>query len=50
MRLAKIHLPPLGERLEDVLELAKAFLEELPANVGRHAAGISEDARELILA
>ncbi len=45
----EIHLPPLRERPEDILVLAEAFLEELAANVGRPAAGLSEDAREHLL-
>jgi transcriptional regulator with GAF, ATPase, and Fis domain len=46
----ELHLPPLRERPEDVLVLAEAFLEEIGASVGRPAAGISEDAREQLLA
>jgi len=46
----EVHLPPLRERPEDILALAEAFLEELARSVGRPAAGISEDARELLLA
>jgi transcriptional regulator with GAF, ATPase, and Fis domain len=46
----ELHLPPLRERPEDVLVLAEAFLEEIGRSVGRPAAGISEDARERLLA
>ena len=46
----EIHLPPLRDRPEDILVLAEAFVEELASNIGRPAAGISEDARELLLA
>ncbi|MBX7183764.1 MAG: sigma 54-interacting transcriptional regulator, partial [Vicinamibacteria bacterium] len=46
----EIHLPPLRERPDDILVLAQAFLEELAESVGRPAAGISEDAQELLLA
>lgn len=46
----EIHLPPLRERPEDILVLAEAFLEELATSVGRPAAGLSEDAREHLLA
>jgi transcriptional regulator with GAF, ATPase, and Fis domain len=46
----EIALPPLRERLDDVLPLAEAFLAELAQAVGRPAAGISEDARERLLA
>jgi len=46
----EIHLPPLRERPADILVLAEAFLEEVGQSVGRPAAGISEDAREQLLA
>ena len=46
----EITLPPLRERLEDVLELAFAFLEELGESVGKPAAGIARDAKEQLLA
>jgi transcriptional regulator with GAF, ATPase, and Fis domain len=45
-----IELPPLRERVEDILPLAEAFLEELGPRVGRPAAGISRAAREILLA
>jgi len=46
----EIALPPLRERLDDVLELADAFLAEIGENVGRPAAGISREAREHLIA
>jgi transcriptional regulator with PAS, ATPase and Fis domain len=46
----EIVLPPLRERLDDILELAYAFLEELGETVGRPAAGISREAKEQLLA
>jgi transcriptional regulator with GAF, ATPase, and Fis domain len=46
----EIALPPLRERLDDVLELADAFLAEIGENVGRPAAGISREAREHLVA
>jgi Nif-specific regulatory protein len=46
----EIHLPPLRERRSDILLLARGFLEELGEGMGRPAAGISEDAAELLLA
>jgi transcriptional regulator with GAF, ATPase, and Fis domain len=46
----EIHLPPLRERPEDIQVLAEAFLEEIARGVGRPAAGISEDARDQLLA
>ena len=41
----EIALPPLRERLEDVLELADTFLEQIGETVGKPAAGIARDAR-----
>ena len=45
----EIVLPPLRERGGDILTLADAFLEEVSGTIGRPAAGISEDARELLM-
>ena len=45
----EISLPALRERLDDVLELADAFLAEIGETVGRPAAGISRDARDHLL-
>jgi two-component system response regulator HydG len=45
----ELTLPALRERPEDILLLAEAFLAEFGANVGRPAAGLSEDARERLL-
>jgi transcriptional regulator with GAF, ATPase, and Fis domain len=45
----EISLPPLRNRLDDVLELADAFLAEIGETVGRPAAGISREAREHLL-
>jgi transcriptional regulator with GAF, ATPase, and Fis domain len=46
----EIHLPPLRERPEDILELADIFLAEIGASVGRPAAGISREAKDQLLA
>ena len=46
----EIALPPLRERVEDVLELADMFLGEIGETVGRPAAGIERDAKSLLLA
>jgi transcriptional regulator with GAF, ATPase, and Fis domain len=46
----EIRLPPLRERPDDIVVLAEAFLDEIGRGVGRPAAGISEDARERLLA
>ena len=45
----EIRLPPLRERPDDVLPLAGAFLEEIGAELGRPAAGISRDAMDALL-
>jgi DNA-binding NtrC family response regulator len=46
-----IHLPPLRERQEDILPLLEHFVRELgPVVLGRPAAGVSRQARELFLA
>jgi transcriptional regulator with GAF, ATPase, and Fis domain len=45
----EITLPALRERLDDVLELADAFLAEIGETVGRPAAGISREARDHLL-
>ena len=45
----EIALPPLRERLEDVLELADTFLEQIGETVGKPAAGIARDAKDQLL-
>jgi transcriptional regulator with GAF, ATPase, and Fis domain len=45
----EIRIKALRERPEDILPLAGAFLEEIGAELGRPAAGISRDAREALL-
>jgi hypothetical protein len=44
-----IHLPPLRERRDDVLQLSEAFLTELGKSLWRPPSGISCDARQLLL-
>jgi transcriptional regulator with GAF, ATPase, and Fis domain len=46
----EIALPPLRERLHDILELADMFLQEIGESVGRPAAGIAPDAKDHLLA
>src|SRR5262249_55951097 len=46
----EITLPPLRERAEDILLLAEAFLTEIGRSVGRPAAGVSQGARDRLLA
>ncbi len=43
-------LPPLRERREDVAPLAAAFLEQYSRELGRDAAGFSQEALELLAA
>ena len=46
----EIALPPLRDRLDDILELADAFLEEIGGTVGRPPTGIAPEARDQLLA
>jgi transcriptional regulator with GAF, ATPase, and Fis domain len=46
----EIALPPLRERVDDILELADMFLGEIGETVGRPAAGIERDAKSHLLA
>jgi transcriptional regulator with GAF, ATPase, and Fis domain len=45
-----IHLPPLRDRRDDILPMSDAFLAEYGRNLGRPPAGISRDARDLLMA
>jgi len=51
-RLAKftIHIPPLRERREDIMELAEYFLQKFSQEHGRKVKAFDEKARELLLA
>jgi transcriptional regulator with GAF, ATPase, and Fis domain len=44
-----IHLPPLRERRDDVLPLTEAFVQEIGRSIGRPPAGVSREAREVLL-
>jgi transcriptional regulator with GAF, ATPase, and Fis domain len=46
----EIALPPLRDRLNDILELADVFLEDIGQTVGRPPAGIAADAKDQLLA
>ena len=44
-----IRLPPLRDRRDDILPLSEAFLAEIGRGLGRPPAGISRDARQLLI-
>jgi two-component system response regulator AtoC len=46
----RIHLPPLRERREDVLPLARFFLSELAARAGKTIRGLAPETERLLLA
>jgi transcriptional regulator with GAF, ATPase, and Fis domain len=46
----EIVLPPLRQRVQDIPDLADAFLEEIGQTVGRPAAGIAKEAKAQLLA
>jgi DNA-binding NtrC family response regulator len=46
----EISLPPLRERLDDILELADAFLAEIGETVGRPPEGMAREAKDHLLA
>src|SRR5467141_304566 len=46
----RVHLPALRERTDDVLMLADHFLREFAGRMGRSEAGLSAEARDLLLA
>ncbi len=46
----EIALPPLRERIEDILPLTEVFLAELGPAIGRPVAGVSKEAKDLLLA
>jgi transcriptional regulator with GAF, ATPase, and Fis domain len=49
LNVFSVHLPPLRERGEDILLLARHFVRELGPRIGRGDCGISRDARSLLL-
>jgi two-component system response regulator AtoC len=50
LRVFEIRLPPLRERRDDILPLTEAFLADLERTLGRRTSGLSEEAREILLA
>lgn len=49
LRVFEVAVPPLRERLEDILPLAEAFLEEIGRTVGRPAGGRSAQVNEALM-
>jgi transcriptional regulator with PAS, ATPase and Fis domain len=50
LHVFEIHLPPLRERLDDVLPLSEAFLDDIGHSFGRPPAGMTREARQALLA
>jgi transcriptional regulator with GAF, ATPase, and Fis domain len=46
----RVHLPPLRERGDDVLQLADRFLRAFGERMGKRDVGLSREARDLLLA
>jgi len=49
LRVIEIRLPPLRERRDDVLELARAFIEQAAASTGRRVTGLAPEAADRLL-
>ena len=50
LQVFEIRLPPLRERVEDVLPLSEAFLADIARSFGRAPAGMTREARQALLA
>jgi DNA-binding NtrC family response regulator len=48
LSVARIHIPPLRERREDVPELVHHYLQEFNARFGREVQGLSEETNRLV--
>src|SRR5262249_46943069 len=48
LNVFELRLPPLRERLDDILPLTEAFLLEIGKSIGRPPAGISREAKEAL--
>jgi transcriptional regulator with GAF, ATPase, and Fis domain len=49
LAVLEIALPPLRERREDILLLAKAFADDIGHSIGRRAAGATQEVREKLV-
>lgn len=49
LNVAKIFLPPLRERSEDIIPLAMFFMKQLNEKFGKQFRGVSPDAKEIFL-
>ena len=49
LHVFEIHLPPLRERLDDLLPLSEAFLSDIGRSFGRPPAGMTREARQALL-
>lgn len=49
LKVFEIHVPPLRERLEDIIPLTAAFLDDIGRSFGRAPVGITREAKEVLL-
>jgi transcriptional regulator with GAF, ATPase, and Fis domain len=50
LRVFEIRLPPLRDRRDDILPLTEAFLQDLEKSLGHRTAGLSREAKDILLA
>lgn len=49
LNVARIHLPPLRDRKEDIVSLIKHYINELNRRFGRHVEGLTDEALDAML-
>jgi two-component system repressor protein LuxO len=49
LNVLPVHLPPLRDRVSDILKLARSFLARFSAEEGRHFRGFDDEAETLLL-